>query len=102
MNDLGSKDPLWKVVKILPSDYTDYGGNVVRWQYDEEAYPDCSAGCKHWRPLYDPVNDWADADWGICSNPIAPRAGLLTWEHQTGFQCYEYEKEKREGQEHGE
>lgn len=76
-------DPLWQIVKILPTDYTDYGGSVERWKYSEEHYPDCSSGCRYW---------WAlDSDWGVCRNTKSPRAGLLTWEHQAGFQCWEGE-----------
>ena len=28
-------------------------------------------------------------DWGVCSKLGAPRAGLLTFEHQTGRGCFE-------------
>ena len=70
----------WSIVKVLPSDYKDYGGEVERWA-DEDAYPDCSSGCKWFWTL--------DADWGVCTNPNAPRAGLLTWEHQTGRGCFD-------------
>lgn len=83
------KDPLWLVVKILPTDYTDYGGKIERWIDDNTNYPDCSSGCIHWRPLYDFKTGNADGDWGICSNPASLRAGLLTWEHQAGYQCFE-------------
>jgi hypothetical protein len=76
------KDPLWQIVKILPTDYKDYGGEVERWQDPAKAYPDCSLGCRHW---------WAlDADWGVCRNPTGPRSGLLTWEHQAGEGCWEH------------
>jgi len=38
---------------------------------------------------------WIDCelayDWGVCSKQGAPRAGLLTFEHQTGKGCFEYE-----------
>ena len=78
-------DPLWKVVKVLPTDYTDYGGTIVRWEDDTKGYPDCSGGCKYFVPLHDDLG----YDWGVCSNPDSPRAGLLTWEHQTGSVCYE-------------
>lgn len=74
---------LWKIVKILPTDYKDYGGEIDRWADNKEAYPDCASGCRHW---------WAlDADWGVCRNPRSARAGLLTWEHQAGHQCWEGE-----------
>ena len=72
---------LWKIVKILPTDYSDYGGTVVRWADNNKNYPDCSSGCKHWWPF--------DSDWGVCKNINSPRAGLLTWEHQAGVACYE-------------
>jgi hypothetical protein len=74
-------DPLWQVVKILPTDYADYGGKIERWSDPNQDYPDCSSGCRHWRAL--------DADWGVCINPNSPRAGLLTWEHQAGIGCWE-------------
>jgi hypothetical protein len=88
------KDPKWAVCKVLPTDYRDYGGQVERWKLTDISYPDCSCGCKHWVPLYDEQNDWADCDWGVCVNPGGPRAGLLTWEHQAGFKCFEYKKSK--------
>jgi hypothetical protein len=44
--------------------------------------PDCSCGCLHLRSLED------HSDWGVCSNPRSPRAGLLTFEHQG---CHEFE-----------
>ena len=72
-------DPLWTVLKRLPSDYSDYGGLVERWADPTLDYPDCSSGCRHWREM--------DADWGVCANPNSPRAGLLTWEHQAGYDC---------------
>jgi hypothetical protein len=76
-----TKDPLWEIVKILPTDYTDYGGGIERWKDPDKGYPDCSSGCRHF---------WAlDADWGVCCNPQSPRAGLLTWEHQAGEGCWE-------------
>lgn len=75
----------WSIVKVLPTDYTDYGGEVERWK-DGDDYPDCSSGCKWY---------WAlDSDWGVCTKVGAPRQGLLTFEHQTGRGCYEYSKGK--------
>jgi len=80
---MAMKDPLWQIVKILPTDYTDYGGEVERWQDPSKGYLDCSSCCRHW---------WAlDSDWGVCKNPRSPRAGLLTWEHQAGEGCWENE-----------
>jgi len=77
---------LFDVLIRLPTDYTDYGGSVERWA-DNGSYPDCSCGCKYFVPLDGDLG----SDWGVCRNPIAPRAGLLTWEHQTGRGCFEYE-----------
>ena len=84
------KDPLWQVVKILPTDYADYGGAVVRWQDPDRTYPDCSAGCRHYRRLHSEYEQVEDADWGVCANPKSPRAGLLTFEHQAGELCWEH------------
>lgn len=84
-----SEDPKWDILKILPSDYTEYGGEIERWADVTLGYPDCSCGCKWWIPLYDVKNNEEDFDWGVCTKPTGPRAGLLTWEHQAGFDCFE-------------
>lgn len=76
---------LFKILKILPTDYTDYGGSVERWKDETKSYPDCSCGCKHFIPLKEELGH----DWGVCSKEKSPRSGLLTWEHQAGFDCYE-------------
>jgi hypothetical protein len=78
---------LWKVCKVLPSDYSTYGGKVERWKDKNKPYPDCSSGCRYWRPL----DGGLGCDWGICANPKSPRAGLLTWEHQAGQDCFRTE-----------
>jgi hypothetical protein len=83
------KDPLWNVVHVLPTDYTDYGGTVQRWADAVLDYPDCSAGCRHFHRLHSECEVLADADWGVCANPRGPRAGLLTFEHQAGQGCYD-------------
>ncbi len=70
---------------ILQTDYSDYGGTVKRWAREKQAYPDCSMGCKWAAPLARPFS----ADWVVCTKPGAPRCGLLTFEHQAGFGCYE-------------
>ena len=57
---------------------------IERWVDPELAYPDCSVGCRHFVKLKGPLG----ADWGVCSNPSAPRFGLLTFEHQAGFGCF--------------
>lgn len=75
------KTDIWNVVKILPTDYTDYGGKIQRWQDPNLTYPDCSSGCRHFWTL--------DSDWGVCCNTQSPRAGLLTFEHQAGEGCWE-------------
>lgn len=77
-------DPLFLILKRLPTDYTDYGGSVERWATKED-YPDCSCGCKYFLPLEGELG----MDWGVCSKIGAPREGLLTWEHQTGKDCFE-------------
>lgn len=79
----------WVCLKRLPTDYAEYGGSITRWGLPDAAYPDCSCGCKYWRPLHDSNSGRDDGDWGVCVSPQSPRSGLLTWEHQAGFQCFE-------------
>jgi hypothetical protein len=74
----------WDIVKILPTDYTDYGGKVERWK-DDSDYPDCSCGCRWYLPL----EGLLGSDYGVCSNKNGPRKGLLTFEHQAGKGCFE-------------
>jgi hypothetical protein len=81
-------DILFFILKRLPTDYADYGGEVERWA-DGDNYPDCSCGCKYFLPL----DGELAYDWGVCGKPGAPRAGLLTFEHQTGRGCFEYGEE---------
>lgn len=80
---------LLSVMKRLPTDYTDYGGQVVRWADDEKDYPDCSCGCR-WAAWLDAP---FDGDWCVCTKPDGPRVGLLTFEHMTGQSCFEGEEE---------
>jgi hypothetical protein len=87
------KHELNKVLKILPTDYTEYGGEVNRWEDPNRTYPDCSNGCKFFVPLNGDLGN----DWGVCSNPESPRAGLLTWEHQTGVDCFTPDDPNRYG-----
>ena len=75
---------LFKCIRILPTDYKIYGGQVDRWEDESLSYPDCSGGCRHFIPLVEPYS----MDWGVCSNVKAPRCGLLTWGHQAGFGCF--------------
>lgn len=76
---------LFTILKKLPSDYSDYGGNIKRWEKENESYPDCSCGCKYFVPLEGSLG----YDWGVCANPNSSRVGLLTWEHQSGYGCFE-------------
>ncbi len=78
-------DVLFEAIKSMPSDYTDYGGMVRRWDNEETDYPDCSCGCRHFLPLDGPLG----SDWGVCANRKVDRFGLLTFEHQTGSTCFE-------------
>ena len=80
-----SEQGYWNILVRLPTDYRDYGGEVQRWDHPEEYYPDCSSGCRWWRPLGKDLG----TDWGICTRPGSPRAGLLTFEHQAGYRCFE-------------
>lgn len=76
---------LLSIMRVLPSDYADYGGSVVRWQDSDADYPDCSCGCR-WAEW---LKGSLDSDWCVCTNPASPRAGLLTFEHMTGQGCFE-------------
>jgi hypothetical protein len=76
---------LFKVLRVLPTDYSSYGGEVERWADETVDYPDCSGGCRFFVPLEGNLG----FDWGVCAKEGAPRAGLLTWEHQAGFGCFE-------------
>ena len=66
---------LFACLRVFPTDYDAYGGEVKRWSDpDELRY-----------------------DWGVCSKPGGPRAGLLTWEHQAGFGCFESDEQSDAG-----
>jgi hypothetical protein len=80
-------DPLAlrRALRRLPTDYTDYGGEVERWEDDDGDYPDCSWGCRHAAWLKGELG----ADWCVCTRPDGPRAGLLTFEHMAGRGCFE-------------
>lgn len=80
---------LLEVTKIIPTDYKEYGGTVERWEDENKSYPDCSCGCKHYAKLEGNLG----FDWGVCTKKDGPRVGLLTFEHQAGFSCYEEEVE---------
>lgn len=87
---MGVHSALLKVLKILPTDYEEYGGEIKRWADPEKDYPDCSRGCKHFVPLEGELK----YDWGVCVKANSPRSGLLTWEHQTGVDCFEPEPDE--------
>ena len=38
---------------------------------------DCSWGCKHFHKL----DGIEGMDWGVCTEPRSPHAGMLTFEH---------------------
>lgn len=74
---------LLSIMKVLPTDY-DPWGNVVRWENENLAYPDCSS-CR----FYAALEGGLGMDWGVCTRTESPRTGLLTFEHQAGFGCHE-------------
>ena len=80
-------DWYWQILRRLPTDYKESGGEVDRWADPETHYPDCSH-CTYFRRLAE-TNELAwNSDWGVCTNTLSPRAGLLTWEHQAGVGCH--------------
>jgi hypothetical protein len=74
---------LLKIVIKKEEDYEPWGIKK-RWEKEDEKYPDCSVGCKYFIPLSGELG----CDWGVCSNPLSHRSGLLTFEHQ-GCQKFE-------------
>ncbi len=81
--DKSLHEHLLSIYRRLPSDFQPYG---ERERNDE---PDCSVGCKYFLQL--PGN--LGTDWGVCINPVSPRAGLLTFEHQG---CEQFESDETE------
>lgn len=67
-------DLLHAVLITKPTDFEPYG---FRSREGENAW-DCSTGCKWFVQLQGKLG----LDWGVCSNPLSPRSGLLTFEHQ--------------------
>ncbi|HEY2950949.1 MAG TPA: hypothetical protein VGK40_00115, partial [Verrucomicrobiae bacterium] len=78
-------DHLWMLCRKLPSDFAPWG---ERDRDTAEPWQDCSCGCIHFVKLAGDLGN----DWGICSNPKSPRAGLLTFEHQG---CLEFQAEEQ-------
>ena len=76
---------LCAIVRAVPSDYTDYGGEVERWADPRASYPDCSYECR-WAAW---LKGSLGMDWLICGKPDGPRRGMLTFEHQAGHGCFE-------------
>jgi hypothetical protein len=76
----------------MPTHYMEYGGTVERWKDEDESYPDCSIGCRWAAWLEQPLG--SDYDWCVCTNPRAPCCGLLTFEHQAGYGCFEDERDE--------
>jgi hypothetical protein len=76
---------LLRIMVSRPTDYKEYGGEVVRWEDEDADYPDCSCGCK-WAAW---LSGELGFDWCVCTNPGSPRVGLLTFEHQAGKDCFE-------------
>jgi len=75
---------LMHVVVRLPQDYEPFG-TVKRWEDDNKNYPDCSMGCRYYKPLKGELGQ----DWGVCVNRNNYRFGLLTFEHMSGVTCFE-------------
>lgn len=88
---VGSEITHQHLLQIMPTRTEDYDpwGDNVRWANDDEAYPDCSSGCK-WSAWLE-----GEMDWCVCANPASHRVGLLTFEHQ-GCQQFEYDEDDDE------
>ena len=75
---------LLKIVIKKEEDYEPWGSRI-RWELPNEAYSDCSEGCR----FYSPLKGGLGFDWGVCTNNKSHRCGLLTFEHQG---CQQFEK----------
>ena len=73
---MATHEELWKVCR----DTTAYRSGS---DTNEHTLPDCSSGCKYFHTL----EGEAGMDWGVCTCPESPRAGLLTFEHM-GCNCW--------------
>jgi len=80
---MATHEELWRIVKKLPSDFEPYG---ERDRNTDEPWEDCSCGYIHFAKLQGELG----FDWGVCTTPKSPRAGLLTFEHMG---CPEFEGE---------
>lgn len=84
---------LHSIKRVLPTDYADYGGEIKRWATPGDSYPDCSMGCI-WAAW---LEGKLSGDWCVCAKPNGPRAGLLTFEHQAGYACFEGSRRRGDG-----
>jgi hypothetical protein len=75
---------LWKVCR-------DQEAYKAGTDTDNHEKPDCSCGCKHFHPLRGDEG----YDWGVCTNPLSERAGLLSYEHM-GCQFFERDETEKE------
>lgn len=73
-------DRLIPLMVNLPTDFEPYGQRSREGDWG----PDCSCGCKWFAALEGTLG----YDWGVCCNPVSPRVGLLTFEHQG---CKQYD-----------
>jgi hypothetical protein len=72
---------LQDIVIVLPTDYTEFGGEIDRYRFIDVSCSDCT-NCLFFETL-------ASAnEWGICAKPDSNRAGLLTHANQAGFKCF--------------
>ena len=94
MKEKKPSNTLLDICKVLDTDYIDYGGKITRWLDPDADYNDCCDGCKHFIPLYDESYKGQNLDFGVCTNKKSKRCGLLTFEHQAGYGCFEIEKLK--------
>lgn len=74
---------LLSLVKRLPQDWEPWG--AVK-EEDVGGYIDCSHGCRWYAELDGDLG----GDWGVCCSPVSHRCGLLTFEHQAGYGCFEH------------
>lgn len=92
-------DPTYRKPTPTKVDLATVGGDSTHrrlWQVcrDQEVYlagmndgkPDCSAGCRYFLAM----EGAHGMDWGVCTEPRSPRAGLLTFEHM-GCEFFEPE-----------
>lgn len=82
-----SHEQLWSVCP-RPSDLEEW--RRLSGQQEGEWLSDCSCGCRWFHPL----EGLRGADWGVCFNPMSPRAGMVTFEHM-GCRGFEEEKDER-------